>query len=57
MLNIWMESEEENIQKEEIKETTKETEQKQTDKNRFEASVESINFNDINNPQQIFDIL
>jgi len=57
MLNIWMENEEENIQKEEKNETTKETEQKQTDKNRFEASVESINFNDINNPQQIFDIL
>jgi len=54
-LNIWMETEEEKIEiKEPIKEETK---QEKSSWNRFQASVESVDFNNINSPEQILNFL
>jgi len=54
-LNIWMETEEEKIEiKEPIKEETK---QEKSSWNRFQASVESVDFNNINSPEQILNLL
>ena len=51
-LNIWMEKEEEQIQPEEP-----EIKQKESSKNRFQASVEAVDFNNIESPEQILNLL
>ena len=51
-LNIWMEKEEEQIQTQQP-----ENKQKESGKNRFQASVEAVDFNNIDNPAQILNLL